>query len=75
MTLTDADVLTFVLAGCSVSEVAEYTGWPDFVAKGRMAFVFASYQQAALRATQQTERAERNRRHRYPYLTQARVTP
>lgn len=35
--LTDADVLTFVLAGCNAAEIAAYSGTDEATAKARMA--------------------------------------
>lgn len=35
--LTDADVLTFVLAGCNAAEIAAYAGTDESTAKAMMA--------------------------------------
>lgn len=34
--LTDADVVTFVLAGCNAAEVAAYGGFDEHTARARM---------------------------------------
>lgn len=35
--LTDADVVTFVLAGCNAAEIAAYSGTDEQTAKARIA--------------------------------------
>lgn len=34
--LTDADVVTFVLAGCNAAEIAAYGGFDEHMARARM---------------------------------------
>lgn len=41
--LTDADVLTFVLAGCNAAEIAAYSGTDEYVAQCRMDVVMCDY--------------------------------
>lgn len=41
--LTDADVLTFTLAGCNAAEIAAYGGIPEAVALARMNRVLRDY--------------------------------
>ena len=41
--LTDADVLTFALAGCNAAEIAAYAGVPESVALLRMTRLLRDY--------------------------------
>lgn len=45
--LTDADVLTFVLAGCNAREIADYAGLSKATATAWMARVTRGYGSAA----------------------------
>lgn len=41
--LTDADVLTFALAGCNAAEIAAYAGTPEPVALARLSHVLREH--------------------------------
>jgi len=45
--LTDADVLTFVLAGCNAAEIAAYAGTDESTAKALMAHARVVFARAA----------------------------
>ncbi len=49
--LTDADVLTFALAGCNAAEIAAYGGIPEAVALARLNKALRDYGRRESRPT------------------------